>query len=105
MEISNLLEKEFRITIVKMVQDLKKIMEAKIEKMQEMFTKDLDDLKNKQTEINKTLGGTKSRITEAEEWISDMKDRMVKITATEHRKKNEKKKKRRRHPKRPLGQH
>ena len=83
MEISNLLEKEFRITVVKMVQDLKKIMEAKIEKMQEMFTKDLNDLKNKQTEINKTLEGTNSRITEAEEWISDMKDRMVKITATE----------------------
>ena len=95
MEISNLLEKEFRITVVKMVQDLKKIMEAKIEKMQEMFTKDLNDLKNKQTEINKTLEGTNSRITEAEEWISDMKDRMVKITATEQsiEKRMEKKKK------------
>ena len=81
MEISNLLEKEFRITIVKMVQDLKKIMEAKIEKMQEMFTKDLDDLKNKQTEINKTLGGTKSRITKAEERISDLEDRMMEIAA------------------------
>ena len=35
-EISNLPEKEFRIMRVKMIQDLKKRMEAKIEKMQEM---------------------------------------------------------------------
>ena len=36
--------------IVKMIQDLRKIMEAEIEKMQEMFTKDLEELKNKQTD-------------------------------------------------------
>ena len=29
-----------------MIQDLRKRMEAKIEKMQEMFTKDLEKLKN-----------------------------------------------------------
>ena len=33
--------------------------------------------------MNSTLEGTNSRITEAEDWRSDMKDRMVKITATE----------------------
>ena len=49
-EIGNLPEKEFRIMIVKMIQDLRKRMEAKIEKMQEMFTKDLQELKNKQTD-------------------------------------------------------
>ena len=48
MEISNLPEKEFRIMIVKMIQDLGKRMETKIEKMQEMFTKDLEEPKNKQ---------------------------------------------------------
>ena len=48
MEVSNLLEKEFRITIVKILQDLKKRMEVKIEKIQEMFTKNLEELKNKQ---------------------------------------------------------
>ena len=53
-EIGNFLEKEFIIMIVKMIQDLRKRMEAKIEKMQEMFTKDLQELKNKQTEINNT---------------------------------------------------
>ena len=49
-EIGNLPEKEFRIMIVKMIQHLGKRMEAKIEKMQEMFNKYLEELKNKQTE-------------------------------------------------------
>ena len=66
MEIGNLPEKEFRIMIVKMIQDLGERMEAKIEKMQEMLTKDLEELKNKQTEMNNTLAGINSRITESE---------------------------------------
>ena len=44
-EMGNLPEKEFRIMIVKMIQDLGKIMKAKIEKMEEMFNKDLEELK------------------------------------------------------------
>ena len=47
-EIGNLPEKEFRMMIVRMIQDIGKRMEAKIEKMQEMFNKDLEELKNKQ---------------------------------------------------------
>ena len=46
-EIGNLSEKEFRIMIVKMIQDLGKTME----KMQEMFTKDIEELKHKQRRI------------------------------------------------------
>ena len=45
-EIGNLPEKEFRIMIVKRIQDVRKRMEAKIEKMQEMFNKDLEELKD-----------------------------------------------------------
>ena len=47
-----------------------------------MFTKSLEKLKNKQTEMNNTLEGINSRITEAKEQISDLEDRMVEITAT-----------------------
>ena len=54
-EIGNLPEKEFRRMIVKMIQDLGKTTEAKIEEMQEMFKKDLEELKNKQTEMNNTI--------------------------------------------------
>ena len=42
-EIGNLPEKEVRIMIAKMIQDLRKRME----KMQDMFTKDLEALKNR----------------------------------------------------------
>ena len=92
-EIGNLPEKEFSIMIVKMIQDLGKRMEAKIEKMKEMFNKVLEELKNKQTEMNNTkiemkntLEGINSRITEAEERISDLEDRMMEFTAMEQNK-------------------
>ena len=69
-EISNLPEKQFRIMIVKMIQDLGKRMEKKIDKMQEILNKDLEELKNKhleelknkQTEMNDTI--TKMNIPE-----------------------------------------
>ena len=57
-----------------MIQDLGKIMEAKIEKIQEMFTKDLEELKNKQREMSNTLEGINTRITKAE-LISGLDDR------------------------------
>ena len=81
---------------VKMIQDFrekKKKMEAKIEKMRQIFTKDLEELKNRQTEMNNTLEAIHSRITEAEEWINDLEDWMVEITARKQNieKKNEKK--------------
>ena len=69
-EIGNLSEKEFRVMIEKKFQDIKNRME----KIQETFNKDLEEIKNKQmvinekiTEIKNTLEGTDSRITEAEE--------------------------------------
>ena len=82
-EIGNFPEKEFRIMILKMIQDLGKRVEAKIEKMQEMFTKDLEELKNKQIEMNDMLEGIHSRIIEAEEQMNDVVDRMVEIPVTE----------------------
>ena len=51
-EIGNLLEKEFRIMIIKMIQNLENKMELQInsletniQKMQEMFNKDLEEIK------------------------------------------------------------
>ena len=75
-------------------------MEAKIEKMQEMFNKDPEELKNKQTEMNNTitkmkntLEGINSRITETEERISDLEDKMVEFTAAEQNKEKRMKRK------------
>ena len=61
--------------------------------MQETFTKDLEEFKNQQTEMNNVPEGINSRITEAEEWINELEDRMVQITATEQNMKLKKKKK------------
>ena len=48
-EVGSRPEKEFRVMIVKMIQNLGNRMEARIEKIQEMFNKDLEELKNKQS--------------------------------------------------------
>ena len=63
--------------IVKMIQDVRKRME----KMQDRFTKNLEEPKNKQKEMSNTLERMNSRKTEAEEWIRDLEDNMVDITA------------------------
>ena len=87
-EIGSLPEKEFRIMIVKMIQNLENKMElqinsleTRIEKMQEKFNKDLEEIKKSQSIMNKainkvkkTLEGTNSRITEAEYRIIELED-------------------------------
>ena len=58
-EIGNLPEKEFRIMIIKMIQNLENKMElqinsleTRIEKMQEMFNKDLEEIKKSELIMN-----------------------------------------------------
>ena len=75
-ETGSLPENEFRVMIVKMIQNLGNRME----KIQEAFNKDLEELKSKQTlmnntinEIKSSLEGINSRITEAEERINTWK--------------------------------
>ena len=72
-----------------MIQDLRN----RTEKMQEVFTKDLEELKNKQTEMKNTLEGINSRIMEVEGRINDQRDKMVEITTTEQNTEKEWKKK------------
>ena len=88
-EIGCLPEKEFRVMIVKMIQNLGNRME----KIQEMFNKNLEELKSKQTVMNNTkneiknsLEGISSRLPEAEERISDLEDKIVEITTAEQNK-------------------
>ena len=65
-EIGSLPEKEFRIMTLKMIQNLGN----RIDKIQENFNQDLEELKSKQTEMNNTINeiknsleGINSRIT------------------------------------------
>ena len=74
-DIGNLPNKEIQKMIVKMIQNLENKMElqinsleTKIERMQEMFNKDLEEIKKSQyimnnaiNEIKNTIGGTNSR--------------------------------------------
>ena len=48
-----------------------------------MYTRDREELKNKQTEMNHTRERIHKKITEEETQINDQEDRMVEITATE----------------------
>ena len=75
--------------IVKMIKNL----ENKMETMQELILKDLEELKNKHsetnnttTEIKNTLGGINSRIFEAEERIRELEDKIEEITSEEQNK-------------------
>ena len=91
-EIGSLHEKEFKIMTLKMIQNLESKMELqinrleiRIEKMQEMFNKDLEEIKKGQsimnnviTEIKSTPEGTNTRITEVE-------DIMVEIIESERK--------------------
>ena len=99
-EIGNLSEKEFRIIIMKMIQNLENKMELQInsletktEKMQEMFNKDLEEIKKSQLKMNNAINETKiileatmSRITETEDRISEVEDKMVEINEAERKK-------------------
>ena len=98
-EIGNLPDKEFRIMIVKMIQNLENKMElqinsleTRIERMQERFNKDLEEIKKSQyimnnaiNEIKITLEGINSRIMEAED-RSEVEDRILEINETERKK-------------------
>ena len=71
---------EFRIMIVKLIKNL----ENKMEKIQESINKDLEELKNKHIETNKiiieiknTPEGINSRISEVNEQISELEDKML----------------------------
>ena len=65
-EIGNLSEKEFRIMIIKIIQNLENKMElqinsleTKIEKIQEMFNKDLEEIKKSQLKMNNAINEIK----------------------------------------------
>ena len=72
------------------MQDIGNKLEAKMDNLQETLTKEIQDIKLKQeemqsiiTEIKHSLEAANSRIQEAEEWISEVEDRLVEITDAE----------------------
>ena len=99
-EIGSLPEKEFRIMIVNIVQNLENKMELQInrletwiEKKKEMFNHDLEEIKKGQSIMDNAITEIKnlwrepytriSRKTEVEERISEVEDTMVEINEAE----------------------
>ena len=78
--------------MLKMMQDIGNKLEAKMDNLQETLSKEIQDIKLKQEEMQTTktkkknsLQATNSRIQEAEEWISQVEDRLVEITDAEQK--------------------
>ena len=89
-EILSLQEEDFRLLMLKMMQDIGNKLEAKMDNLQE--TKEIQDIKltqeeiqNTITEIKNSLEAANSRTQEAEERISEVEDRLVTITDVEQK--------------------
>ena len=101
-EIGKLPEKYFRVMIVKMIKNL----ENKMEKMQGSINKDLEELNNRQRQTTQLLKfknileRINNRISEAEEQISELENKMVERTSEDQNKV-----KRMKRTQRPLGQY
>ena len=72
------------------MQDFGKSLDAKMDNLQKILSKETQDLKLKQAEMQNTITETKnsleattSRIQKAEEWISEEEQRLVQITDVE----------------------
>ena len=57
--IGNLSEKYFRVTLVRMIQDFGKKIDAKIDEWEETFKKGIEDLKIQQAEMINTIAEIK----------------------------------------------
>ena len=91
-EILSLQEKDFRLLMLKMIQDIGNKQETKMDNLQETLSKEIQDLKLKQadvqntiTEIKNSLEAANSRIQEAEERIIKVEDRLVEIMDAEQK--------------------
>ena len=84
-EILSLQEKDFRPLMLKMTQDIENKLEAKIDSLEETLSKEIQDIKLEQeemqntiTEIKNSLEAANSRIQKAEKRISEVEDRFWK---------------------------
>ena len=89
-EILSLQEEDLRRLLLTMLQDVGPDLEARLDTVQEILSKEIQDIKLKQeemqntvTEIKNSLEAANSRIQEAEERKSEVEDRSVEITDAE----------------------
>ena len=58
----NLHKKEFRVMIIKTIQEFWKRMDVQSEKLQEVFYKELENIKNNQAELKNTINEMKNTL-------------------------------------------
>ena len=85
--------KDFRLLMLKMMQDIGNKLEEKMGNLQETLSKEIQDIELKQeemqntiTEIKNSLESANSRIQEAEEGINKVEDRSVEMMDAEEKK-------------------
>lgn len=90
MEISNLLDKEFEIMVIKTLTELEK----GVDEHSEVFSKEIENIKMKQSELKNTVTEMKiilekinNRLKDAEEQINDLEDRVMEIKLDSKKKK------------------
>ena len=90
MEISNWLDKEFKVMIVRMLSELQK---RRMDEHSNNLNKEAGNIekshtkwKNIRTEVKSALGGTSSRLHDTEERISKLEDSAAVITLVEQKK-------------------
>ena len=84
---SNLTDKEFKIMIIKMLKKHKRrIKTVRILTKLENIKKNQIKLKNTINEVKNILEGNNSRLDDRGEWISELEDRIAKITQAKDKK-------------------
>ena len=66
-EILNLQKKDFRLLMLKMMQDIGNKLEAKMDNLQETLSKEIQDIKLKQEEMQNTITEIKNSSEEAKQ--------------------------------------
>ena len=91
-EISDLLDKEFKQNIIRMLTDIGRRMDEQ----SELISKELENIKKNQSEMKTTilelknsLEGLNSRVEDIEEQISEVDERLEEITQAEQKKESD----------------
>ena len=73
-EVLNLQEKDFRLLLLKMMQDIGNKLEAKMDNLQETLRKGIQDIKLKQQEMHNTITEIKNSLEAANRGIQEAEE-------------------------------
>lgn len=82
-EIINMPDKEFKIMIIKIHTGHKKIVEDISETLNREMKMNQSEMKNSISEIKNILDEVNGKLEEAEEWTSDLEDRVIRSNQPE----------------------